>query len=65
MADEQPIDLASGIPVTGADVAALREARRQTPSWFAMSWQELQRVIPPAAPAKPTATDAWQPFRLA
>ena len=66
MDSEQQLDLESGLTVTHADVAALRQASDTVPSWFALSWQELLQLMPAAAlKDRPTATDDWQPFSLA
>jgi hypothetical protein len=62
---EKLVDLESGLKVTADDRAALRRLREQSPSWLDWDWRELLKLVPPDAVVKrPTATDAWQPFRL-
>jgi hypothetical protein len=43
----------------------LRRLREQTPSWLDWNWRALSELLPQDALAKrPTASDAWEPFRL-
>ena len=59
------IDLDRDLPVTPADVAALRQARRELPSWLDLDYRELEALLPPdALDRRPTAKAGWRPFTL-
>jgi hypothetical protein len=63
--DEKLLDLERGLTITDEDRAALNRLREQTPSWLDWNWRALTELLPPDALAKrPTASDAWEPFRL-
>lgn len=66
MSSDGAIDLDRGLPVTHADVEALRRARGlPTPSWLALSWPEIVRLLPPdLRRTRPIANDGWEPFSL-
>ncbi len=62
---DRAIDLDRDVPVTPADVAALRQARRELPSWLDLEYRELEAVLPQdALDRRPTAKAAWRPFTL-
>jgi hypothetical protein len=63
--DEKLLDLGKGLTISDGDRAALHRLRKQTPSWLDWDWRTLTELLPQDALAKrPTASDAWEPFRL-
>lgn len=59
------LDLDRDLPVTPADVEALRRLRTELPSWFALDWKQIADVVGPSCLDKrPLAEDCWRPFRL-
>jgi len=59
------LDLARDLPTTPGDVAAQRELRAQVASWFSLSADEIDEVLPSTAlDRRPTARAEWQPFSL-
>ena len=62
---ETVLDLDRDLPVTPADVEALRRLRRNLPSWFDLDWRILDQSVPAGAlKHRPVASDAWRPFTL-
>lgn len=65
MASEQELDLEHGLPVTPADIVALRRLKTEVPSWLLLDWRELRALIPyERRRARALANDRWQPFSL-
>lgn len=59
------LDLDRDLPVTDADVEALRRAARDVSSWLTLDASELETLIPPdALDRRPLARDTWEPFSL-
>ena len=59
------LNLERDLPVTPADVEALRRLRTEVPSWLTLTPEELEALIPPGAlDRKPLAKDDWKPFSL-
>jgi hypothetical protein len=63
--DRRPLDLATDVPTTAADVDALRQASRETTSWLTLTPAELETLIPEGALERrpPIRADA-KPFTL-
>lgn len=65
MASDQRLDLDRDLPVTQADVEALRRLRADVPTWLSLDWRDLRALIPAAAmDRRPIASDRWAPFSL-
>lgn len=65
MDDQDPLDIVFAFTATDEDRDALRRLRQQTPSWLEWDWRTLTQLTPRSALLeRPTATEAWQPFRL-
>jgi hypothetical protein len=45
-ADDGAIDLRRDVPTTAEDVEVLGRLRRETPSWFSLSPEQLEALIP-------------------
>jgi hypothetical protein len=60
-----PLDLERDVPTTAEDVATLARLRREVPSWFSLSVEEYEALVPPGALDRRRATrpDA-RPFVL-
>lgn len=62
---DQSLDLDRDLPVTPADVAALRRLRADVPSWFSVEWRVLDALVAPdALDRRPLARDTWTAFSL-
>lgn len=62
---DKSLDLDRDLPVTQADVAALRRLRADVPSWFLLDWRTLDTLVAPdALDRRPLARDTWTPFSL-
>lgn len=60
------LDLALDLVTTPADVKALRELRAEAPSWFALTSDEIDAILPEIAlDRRPTARAEWEPSSLA
>ena len=60
-----PLDLARDVPTTPEDVAALRQLRREIPSWFSLTPAEFEALVPPGAlDRRPVTRADAQPFTL-
>jgi len=44
-----PLDLDRDVPTSAEDVAALGRLRREVPSWFSLSVEEYEALVPPHA----------------
>ena len=65
MAAERLLGLDRDLPVTPADVEALRRLRTELPSWFALDWRQIAEIVGPGAlDRRPLAEDHWRPFSL-
>lgn len=59
------LDLDRDLPVTPADVDALRRLRADVPSWLSLDWRTLEALVGPhARDRRPLARDTWAPFSL-
>lgn len=59
------LNLDRDLPVTPADVDALRHLRAGVPSWFSLDWRALNELAgPDALDRRPLARDTWAPFSL-
>jgi hypothetical protein len=65
LSDAHALDLARDVPTSAEDVAVLRRLRRETPSWFSLTPEEFEALIPEGALERRPATrpDA-RPFTL-
>lgn len=62
---EDPIDLDRDVPTTAEDISALRALRRDVPSWFSLSAEEYEALIPPGAlDRRPVTRADARPFTL-
>lgn len=62
---DRMLDLDRDLPVTPADVDALRRLRADAPSWFSLEWRALDELAGPGAlDRRPLARDTWAPFSL-
>lgn len=63
--DDRLVDFARDVPTTSEDVVVLRRLRRETPSWFDLTLEEVEALIPADALRRrsPTRSDA-RPFTL-
>ena len=65
MSAERLLDLDRDLPVTAADVEALRRLRADLPSWFELDWTQIVAIVGPGAlDRRPLAEDHWRPFSL-
>ena len=62
--DRAPLDLERDVPTTAEDVRVLRELRRRTPSWFALSAPELSAILSTFEPRRRPMRDNPTPFTL-
>lgn len=62
---DKSLNLDRDLPVTPADVDALRRLRADVPSWFLLDWRALDELVAPdALDRRPLARDTWAPFSL-
>jgi hypothetical protein len=60
-----PLDLSLDVPTTPQDVAALRQLRREVPSWFSLTPAEFDALVPPGAlERRPVTRPDARPFTL-
>jgi hypothetical protein len=60
-----PLHLERDVPTTPDDVAALRNVRREVPSWFSLTVAEFEALVPPGALDKrPVTRPDARPFTL-
>ena len=65
MDSEALLNLDRDLPVTPADVEALRRLRAEVPSWFSLDWRTLDDLVGPnGVDRRPLARDTWAPFSL-
>lgn len=63
--DTHYLDLDLDVPTTAQDVDALRELRRQTPSWFSLTPEALEALLPKdALDCRPPMRSDATPFTL-
>ena len=63
---DNTLDLARDVPTTAADIDALRRLRRETPSWFSLTPDEIAAILPDdALDRRPTTPAHATPFTLA
>jgi hypothetical protein len=59
------LDLEKDLPMSPDDVAALRQARRDVPSWLMLDPATLVDLLPEdALDRRALARDTWRPFSL-
>jgi hypothetical protein len=64
-AEDDAIDLGRDVPTTSEDIRALRRLRSETPSWFSLSPEQLEALIPEEALDRhPVMRPDPQPFTL-
>jgi hypothetical protein len=64
-ANDGAIDLRRDVPTTAGDVEVLGRLRRETPSWFSLSPEQLEALIPPGALDRhPVMRPDARPFTL-
>jgi hypothetical protein len=62
---DNTLDLARDVPTTPADIDALRQLRRETPSWFSLTPGEIAAILPKdALDRRPTTPAHATPFTL-
>ena len=63
--DDLTLDLDVAFRATPEDVRALRALRGQTPSWFLLSYEELDALLPAGGlDRRPTSPPGRTPFTL-
>lgn len=62
---EEPLDFERDVPTTAEDIAALRRARAETPSWLSLTPEALEAVLPAGAlDRRPAIRPDARPFTL-
>lgn len=62
---QEPLDLEHDVPTTAEDIAALRRARAETPSWLSLTPDAIEALIPKGAlDRRPAIRPDAQPFTL-
>lgn len=65
LVDQGGVDFPRDVPTTVDDVEALRRLRRETPSWFSLSAEQLEALIPEGAlDRRPVMRADAHPFTL-